>query len=74
MNFRVLILDWDIHHGNGTQKMFYDDNRVLFISLHRYDNGSFYPSSEDANYDKIGEGKGKHYNINIPFNDVSQTI
>ena len=32
---RVLILDWDVHHGNGTQHMFYDDPRVLYISLHR---------------------------------------
>ena len=32
---RVLILDWDVHHGNGTQEMFYNDHRVLYISLHR---------------------------------------
>ena len=32
---RVLILDWDVHHGNGTQHMFYDDPEVLYISLHR---------------------------------------
>ena len=32
---RVLILDWDVHHGNGTQHMFYDDPKVLYISLHR---------------------------------------
>ena len=32
---RVLILDWDVHHGNGTQHMFFDDHKVLYISLHR---------------------------------------
>ena len=37
---RIAIIDWDVHHGNATQNMFYDDDRVLYISLHRYDNGS----------------------------------
>ena len=32
---RILIVDWDVHHGNGTQHMFYDDPKVLYISLHR---------------------------------------
>ena len=50
---RVMILDWDVHHGNGTQQMFYTDPSVLYISLHRYDHGKFYPSSTDANYDKV---------------------
>ena len=65
---RVLILDWDVHHGNGIQHMFYNDNRVLYISLHRYDNGSFFPCSEDAGDDKVGDGAGEGFNINIPFN------
>ena len=34
---RVLILDWDVHHGNGTQHIFEDDDSVLYMSLHRYD-------------------------------------
>jgi acetoin utilization deacetylase AcuC-like enzyme len=34
---KILIVDWDVHHGNGTQKMFYSDPRVLFFSVHRYD-------------------------------------
>lgn len=49
-------------------KMFYDDPRVLYISIHRYDNGFFFPCKEDANYDYIGSGHGKGYNINIPWN------
>ncbi|XP_028669144.2 histone deacetylase 6 isoform X1 [Erpetoichthys calabaricus] len=65
---RVLILDWDIHHGNGTQHIFEDDPSVLYISLHRYDNGSFFPTMEDANFDKVGQGLGKGYNVNIPWN------
>jgi hypothetical protein len=40
---RILIVDWDVHHGNGTQNMFYDDPHVMYISLHRYDGGTFYP-------------------------------
>ncbi|KAK4306266.1 hypothetical protein Pmani_021889 [Petrolisthes manimaculis] len=65
---RVLILDWDIHHGNGIQHTFYRDPRVLYISLHRYDHAVFYPSSEEANYIYVGEGEGRGYNINIPWN------
>ncbi|KAB0405534.1 hypothetical protein E2I00_002687, partial [Balaenoptera physalus] len=42
---KVLIVDWDIHHGNGTQQAFYNDPSVLYISLHRYDNGNFFPGS-----------------------------
>ncbi|TTP91410.1 Histone deacetylase 6 [Bagarius yarrelli] len=67
---RVLILDWDVHHGNGTQHIFEDDDSVLYVSLHRYEEGSFFPSSEDANYDKVGRGKGTGYNVNIPWNNA----
>ncbi|KAJ6654812.1 hypothetical protein lerEdw1_006501 [Lerista edwardsae] len=42
---KILIVDWDIHHGNGTQQAFYSDPNVLYISLHRYDNGNFFPGS-----------------------------
>ena len=65
---RVLILDWDVHHGNGIQHIFYNDSRVLYISLHRYDHGTFFPQNDDANYDKVGEREGEGFNINIPFN------
>ena len=40
---RILIVDWDVHHGNGLQDAFYDDGSVMYISLHRHDRGSFYP-------------------------------
>ncbi|TSV28424.1 Histone deacetylase 5 [Bagarius yarrelli] len=42
---KILIVDWDIHHGNGTQQAFYNDPNVLYISLHRYDDGNFFPGS-----------------------------
>ena len=60
---RVLIVDWDVHHGNGTQDVFYDDPRVLFFSIHRFGYG-FYPGTGDA--DETGEGKGLGYTLNVP--------
>jgi hypothetical protein len=60
---RVLILDWDVHHGNGTEKMFYDDPRVLYVSIHRFDNGDFFPGTGAPS--NIGAGAGKGYNINV---------
>lgn len=67
---RILLLDWDVHHGNGSQHLFESDPRVLYISIHRYDNGSFFPGSTDANYSVVGTGKGEGYNVNIPWNKV----
>ncbi|KAG2646674.1 hypothetical protein PVAP13_2KG526600 [Panicum virgatum] len=52
---KILIVDWDVHHGNGTQKMFYNDPCVLFFSVHRFDYGSFYPAEGDASHCFIGE-------------------
>ncbi|CAK8563240.1 unnamed protein product [Lathyrus sativus] len=64
---KILIVDWDVHHGNGTQKMFWNDSRVLFFSVHRHEFGSFYPANDDGFYDMIGEGAGAGYNINVPW-------
>uniref|UniRef100_UPI0037E8599D histone deacetylase 6 isoform X1 n=2 Tax=Semicossyphus pulcher TaxID=241346 RepID=UPI0037E8599D len=64
---RVLILDWDVHHGNGTQHMFEDDDSVLYVSLHRYDNGTFFPSSVDAAPDRVGVSKGAGFNVNVAW-------
>lgn len=64
---RVVIVDWDVHHGNGTQKCFYDDPNVLYISLHRYEPGKYYPGTPQGAYDQAGEGKGAGFNINIPW-------
>ena len=54
---RVAIVDWDVHHGNGTQDMFYDDPRVLYISMHQY---PFYPGTGAARDMGRGEGEGLH--------------
>lgn len=63
---RVMILDWDVHHGNGTQNAFINDPRVLFVSLHRYDNGRFYPHNHLADMDIVGEGKAAgRYQIHL---------
>ncbi|KAK8934000.1 Histone deacetylase 5 [Platanthera zijinensis] len=64
---RILIVDWDVHHGNGTQKMFYKDSRVLYFSVHRFDFGSFYPSGGDGSHCMTGEDQGAGYNINVPW-------
>ncbi|GFR41479.1 hypothetical protein Agub_g2170 [Astrephomene gubernaculifera] len=63
---RVLILDWDVHHGNGTQRIFYDDPSVLYMSTHRFDNGSFYPGTGDAT--ETGSGAGLGFTVNVPWN------
>jgi len=62
---RIMIIDWDIHHGNGTQQMFYDDDRVLYLSIHRHDEGTFFPGTGKA--EECGAGIGVGCNINIPF-------
>ncbi|CAH8362067.1 unnamed protein product [Eruca vesicaria subsp. sativa] len=64
---KILIVDWDVHHGNGTQKMFWKDPRVLVFSVHRHDGGRFYPTGDDGDYDKVGEGAGEGFNINVPW-------
>ncbi|KAI9226472.1 MAG: hypothetical protein DHS80DRAFT_18673 [Piptocephalis tieghemiana] len=64
---KVLILDWDIHHGNGTQRAFYDDPNVLYISIHRWEEGEFYPSGNDGAPWAIGQGLGRGSNVNIAW-------
>ncbi|XP_040572215.1 histone deacetylase 5 isoform X2 [Lepeophtheirus salmonis] len=62
---KVMILDWAIHHGNGTQKAFYDNPNVLYISLHRHDNGNFYPGT--GSLTECGHGPGLGFNVNIAW-------
>ncbi|NOX62015.1 MAG: histone deacetylase [Chloroflexi bacterium] len=59
---RVLIVDWDVHHGNGTEAIFYDDPSVAFFSIHQY---PYYPGSGAAT--DIGDGPGRGYTFNVPF-------
>ena len=61
---RVLILDWDVHHGNGTQHSFEEDPRVLFISLHGHP-GVVYPGTGYA--EERGRGEGEGFTVNIPI-------
>ncbi|KAM7285946.1 histone deacetylase 6 [Ixodes scapularis] len=69
---RILIFDWDIHHGNGTQTVFYKDASVLYVSLHRY-SMKIFPRTEIADATFIGDGDGKGYNINIPWTKPAMT-
>ncbi|XP_026059920.1 histone deacetylase 5-like isoform X3 [Carassius auratus] len=62
---KILIIDWDIHHGNGTQQAFYNDPNVLYISLHRYDDGNFFPGSGAP--EEVGVGPGEGFNVNIAW-------
>ncbi len=59
---RILVLDWDVHHGNGTQEMFWRDSEVLYVSLHQ---SPHYPGTGAA--DEIGEGEGAGFTLNVPL-------
>lgn len=59
---RVLVVDWDVHHGNGTQEIFYDSPEVLYISLHQY---PFYPGT--GWFDEVGADGGLGFTVNAPL-------
>ena len=59
---RVVVIDYDVHHGNGIQSIFYDDPRVLYISTHQY---PFYPGTGAAS--EVGNGVGAGFTVNIPL-------
>lgn len=62
---RILIIDFDVHHGNGTQHIFYHDDSVLFASMHMYVPYYFYPGIGASH--EMGEGSGRGYTLNIPL-------
>lgn len=62
---RILILDFDVHHGNGTQDIFYDDESVMFISTHLFMPRMFYPGTGDIQ--ELGHGYGHGYTVNVPL-------
>ncbi|GAB6026765.1 Histone deacetylase 4, variant 2 [Chamberlinius hualienensis] len=62
---RILIVDWDVHHGNGTQQMFYNDRHVLYVSLHRHDEGNFFPGTGGP--EEVGVDDGIGFNVNIAW-------
>lgn len=59
---KILIVDWDLHHGNGTQDIFYEDPRVLYFSTHQY---PLYPGTGSLN--ETGRGKGAGFTVNVPM-------
>jgi acetoin utilization deacetylase AcuC-like enzyme len=59
---RILIIDWDLHHGNGTQREFYEDPSVLYFSSHQH---PYYPGS--GNFEDVGSGEGEGFTVNAPF-------
>src|SRR5216684_586651 len=60
---RIMIVDWDVHHGNGTQDAFYQDAGVLFVSLHQH---NWYPKLS-GELEQVGSGRGAGYTVNIPL-------
>mmetsp|Transcript_19676 Transcript_19676/g.29376 ORF Transcript_19676/g.29376 Transcript_19676/m.29376 type:complete len:626 (+) Transcript_19676:112-1989(+) len=62
---KVMIVDWDVHHGNGTEKSFEMDPNVLYFSIHRYENGSFFPGT--GKITSVGKGAGVGKTINVPL-------
>ncbi|MCZ7534412.1 MAG: histone deacetylase [Acidimicrobiia bacterium] len=59
---RVAIVDWDVHHGNGTQRSFYEDSEVLYVSLHEF---PFFPGTGWV--DEVGTGPGRGMTVNVPI-------
>ena len=59
---RIAIIDWDVHHGNGTQEMFFGDPHVLYASLHQ---APFYPGTGAV--EELGHGDGRGYSVNVPL-------
>ncbi len=61
---KILIVDWDLHHGNGTQHSFYKDPRVLYFSTHQY---PYYPGT--GSLQEFGQGEGEGYTVNVPLRE-----
>ena len=64
---KILIVDWDVHHGNGIQQAFEDEPNVLYISVHVHEDGRFYPAGDYGDHLHCGIGAGIGKNINIPW-------
>lgn len=69
---RVAIIDWDVHHGNGTQDIFYDQGDVLFCSIHQY--GNIFPGSGASNERGVGDGTGTTLNVPLKAGDSGGAI
>jgi acetoin utilization deacetylase AcuC-like enzyme len=62
---RVLVVDWDVHHGNGTQRIFLNDPAVLYFSVHRWHGGNFFPFLKNGGATTVGVGEGAGFNVNV---------
>jgi len=69
---RVVIFDWDIHHGNGTQQEFYSDPEVMYISIHRHDGGNFFPGTGAP--EETGSSPGTGTTVNIAWSSTDQPL
>ena len=65
---QVAILDWDVHHGNGTQGIFYDDPSIFYFSMHQY---PWYPGTGSRG--ETGQGRGQGYTLNVPLKAATPT-
>lgn len=68
MFLKIFTVDWDVHHGNGIQKIFYNDPNVLYFSVHRYHGGRYFPFLPNAGPDAIGSDEGVGFNMNVGWN------
>lgn len=66
---RIAILDWDVHHGDSSQKLTSADPSILYLSLHKFNKGAFYPG-ESGDVKNVGEGPGEGFNLNFPINQT----
>ncbi|XP_063519388.1 polyamine deacetylase HDAC10 isoform X10 [Pongo pygmaeus] len=67
---RILVVDWDVHHGQGIQYLFEDDPSILYFSWHRYEHGRFWPFLRESDADAVGRGQGLGFTVNLPWNQV----
>lgn len=65
---RILIVDWDVHFGNGTAEIFAKDKSVLYISFHRHDSAEYYPKMVEAGIENFGLPPAEGFNVNIAWN------
>jgi acetoin utilization deacetylase AcuC-like enzyme len=71
---KVMVVDWDVHHGNSTQHQFWHDPNVFYFSIHRYDDGRMFPGTPCADLDRIGGHGAKGYNCNVPFSNYDDKV
>lgn len=68
MNQLIFTVDWDVHHGNGTQAIFLKDPNVLYFSVHRFHSGNYFPFQKYGGPNIVGTGKGAGFTVNVGWN------